>query len=196
MRRILVACEFSGRVRDAFAKKGWEAWSCDLLPTETQGNHIQGDVVEVINSQSWDMMIGFPPCTDLAVSGAAWFKKKQADGSQQRSIHFFMTLANASIERICLENPVGIMSSRWRKPDQIIQPWHYGHETTKATCLWLKNLPLLIPTSVVSKGERKFYASGKSSPMWHANSGGGCGKQRSITFQGVADAMASQWGNY
>lgn len=191
-----MACEFSGRVRDAFAKKGWEAWSCDLLPTETQGNHIQGDVVEVINSQSWDMMIGFPPCTDLAVSGAAWFKKKQADGSQQRSIHFFMTLANASIERICLENPVGIMSSRWRKPDQIIQPWHYGHETTKATCLWLKNLPLLIPTSVVSKGERKFYASGKSSPMWHANSGGGCGKQRSITFQGVADAMASQWGNY
>lgn len=146
--------------------------------------------------REWAMLIAFPPCTDLAVSGAAWFEQKRKDGRQQRSIEFFMHFANAPIERIVIENPVGIMSTIYRKPNQIIHPWMFGHETTKATCLWLKGLPLLKPTNIVGKGERKRYASGKSSPMWHANSGGGCGFERSKTYAGIADAMAQQWGAY
>jgi site-specific DNA-cytosine methylase len=191
--KVLVACEFSGVVRDAFTKYGHEAWSCDLLPTEAPGNHIQDDVLKILPA-GWDLMIAHPPCTHLAVSGAKFFKEKQADGRQQQAIDFFMALINAPIPKICVENPIGIMSTKFRKPDQIIQPWQYGHETTKATCLWLKGLPKLVPTNVVGKGERKHYASGKSSPMWHAKTGGGCGKERSITFQGWADAMAEQWG--
>ena len=189
--RVLVACEFSGIVREAFKKRGHDAWSCDLLPTEIPGQHIQGNVLPILN-QGWDLMIAHPPCTHLAVSGAAWFKNKQKE--QAEALEFVRLLLNAPIKKIALENPVSIISTRIRKPDQIIHPWMFGHETTKATCLWLKNLPKLIPTKIVSKGERRYYASGKSSPMWHARTGGGCGKQRSKTFQGIANAMAEQWG--
>jgi hypothetical protein len=191
--KVLIACEFSGTVRDAFIAKGHDAMSCDLEPTESPGPHYQGDVFDIIND-GWDLMIAHPPCTHLAVSGARHFAKKRQDGRQQQGIDFFMALANCGIPKYAIENPIGIMSSIHRKPDQIVQPWQYGHKTTKATCLWLKGLPLLVPTQIVSKGERQFYASGKSSPIWHAKSGGGSGKARSMTFQGMADAMAAQWG--
>ena len=191
--KVLIACEFSGTVRDAFIAKGHDAMSCDLEPTESPGSHYQGDVFDIIND-GWDLMIAHPPCTHLAVSGARHFAKKRQDGRQQQGIDFFMALANCGIPKYAIENPIGIMSSIHRKPDQIVQPWQYGHKTTKATCLWLKGLPLLVPTQIVSKGERQFYASGKSSPIWHAKSGGGSGKARSMTFQGMADAMAAQWG--
>ena len=193
--KVLVACEFSGIVREAFAKRGHDAWSCDLLPTEIPGNHIQGDVLgDVLYNGyiEWDLMIAHPPCTHLAVSGARWFKDKKLE--QEEALNFVRRLMDAPINMIALENPISIISSRIRKPDQIIQPWMFGHETTKSTCLWLKNLPKLEPTNIVSKGERQYYASGKSSPMWHAKTGGGSGKKRSITFQGIAGAMASQWG--
>lgn len=189
--KVLVACEFSGVVREAFRKRGHDAWSCDLLPTEIPGKHIQDDILKYLHI-GWDLMIAHPPCTHLAVSGAAWFKKKQKEQAEAKL--FFMQFANSHIPKICIENPISVISTYWRKPDQIIQPWQFGHQTTKATCLWLKDLPLLTPTNIVSKGERKYYASGKSSPMWHAKTGGGCGKKRSITFQGIADAMAEQWG--
>lgn len=183
MRRILVACEFSGTVRDAFARRGWDAWSCDLLPSESPGQHLQFDVLGVVN-QNWDLMIAHPPCTHLAVSGARWFKEKQAE--QQQAIEFFMQLANAPVSRICIENPISIMSSRWRKPDQIIQPWQFGHGETKATCLWLKNLPKLKPTKIVEGREQRIWKLPPSADRW---------KLRSITYQGIAEAMAEQWSN-
>jgi site-specific DNA-cytosine methylase len=189
--KILVACEFSGVVRDAFAAKGHDVWSFDLLPSERPGNHIQDDVRTTLD-HGWDMMIAFPPCTHLAVSGARWFKEKRQE--QEEALEFVRCLLGAPIPMIALENPVGIISTRIRKPDQIIQPWQFGHETTKTTCLWLKSLPHLVPTEIVDKGERRYYASGKSSPMWHANTGGGCGHERSRTFTGIAKAMADQWG--
>lgn len=190
---ILIACEYSGVVRDAFKQRGHNAVSCDLLPTEAQGKHYKGNVFDII-FQDWDMMIAFPPCTHLAVSGARWFKEKQADGRQQQGIEFFMGLVNAPIPKIAIENPIGVMSTYYKKPNQIIQPWQFGHETTKSTCLWLKRLNKLKPTNIVSKGERQTYASGRSSPIWHAKSGGGCGKERSKTYLGIAQAMAEQWG--
>lgn len=193
--RVLIACESSGAVRRAFRKQGHDAISCDLLPAD-DGNryHIQGDVLRRLGD-SWDMMIAFPPCTHLAVSGARWFKEKQADGRQQQGIDFFMALANADVPRICIENPVGIMSTRWRKPDQIIQPWEHGHEATKTTCLWLKNLPLLQPTIVVGKGRRHITKSGRSLPEWYnLPPSTDRWKIRSATFQGIAQAMALQWG--
>ena len=147
--RVLVACEFSGRVRDAFIARGHDAVSCDLLPSETPGPHIQLDVLEVIHGD-WDLMIAHPPCTHLAVSGARWFKDKQAE--QVDALAFVAALLCAPIPRIALENPISIISSRIRRPDQIIQPWQFGHGETKATCLWLKNLPLLVPTNVVDGG--------------------------------------------
>jgi len=189
--RVLVACEFSGTVRDAFAARGHDAWSCDILPTEKPGQHYQRDVLEVLG-HGWDLMIAHPPCTHLAVSGAAFFKRKERE--QREALEFVRKLLDAPIPRICLENPVSVISTRIRKPDQIIQPWQFGHETTKTTCLWLKGLPPLVPTNVVGKGERKVYASGRSSPMWHANTGGGCGHKRSVFFKGWAEAMADQWG--
>lgn len=190
--RVLIACEFSGIVRDAFLRLGHHAVSCDLLQSESQeGGHYHGDVRDILR-HPWDLMIAHPPCTHLAVSGARYFYRKQKE--QAEALRFVQLLLDAPIERIALENPVSVISSRIRKPDQIIQPWMFGHETTKATCLWLKNLPNLVPTKIVSKGERKVYASGKSSPLWHANTGGGSGKTRSVTFQGIADAMADQWG--
>jgi site-specific DNA-cytosine methylase len=193
VRRLLVACEYSGVVREAFKAKGWDAWSCDLLPTEIPGQHFQCDVLEVIGGQ-WDMMIAFPPCTDLCVSGAKHFARKRADGSQQRSIDFFMALANAPIKHIAIENPVGIMSTQWRKPDQIIQPWQHGHEATKTTCLWLKNLPKITPTNIVGKGARHVTKGGNSLPEWYnLPPSADRWKIRSATFQGIANAMAEQW---
>jgi len=182
--RVLVACEFSGVVRDAFIKQGHDALSCDLLPTDREGPHYQGDVRDVIDFP-WDLMIAHPPCTDLSVSGARHFPAKRKDGRQQRSVSFFMMLAKADIPRIVIENPVCIMSSLWRKPDQIIQPWQYGHGETKGTCLWLKDLPELIPTNVVEGREARIHNMAPSPDRW---------KKRSTMYQGVADAMASQWG--
>ena len=189
--RVLVACEYSGRVRDSFIAKGHEAMSCDLLPTEKPGPHYQGDVRDVMD-YPWDLMIAHPPCTDLSVSGAAWFEKKKMNGSQQMSASFFMMLAKSDIPRIAIENPICIMSRLWRKPDQIIQPWMFGHMEQKATCLWLKNLPVLHPSNDVkaqmmelpkNKRERLHYLP-PSDDRW---------KLRSETFQGIADAMAEQW---
>lgn len=196
--RVLVACEFSGTVRDAFIKAGHDAWSCDLEPTDTPGNHYQGNVLAILND-GWDLMIAHPPCTHLAVSGARHFAKKIADGRQQEGIDFFMALANSGIPRYAIENPIGIMSSKFRKPDQIVNPWEYGHSVTKATCLWLKNLPKLMPTNVVDKGGVKVLGSGKQMSQWYYDSS--ClppkerEKMRNKTFQGIADAMAQQWGS-
>ncbi|OHB71884.1 MAG: hypothetical protein A2W23_06450 [Planctomycetes bacterium RBG_16_43_13] len=189
--KVLVGCEFSGIVRQAFINKGHDAWSCDLLPADDNSiYHIKGDVLQVLNA-GWDLAIFHPPCTHLAVSGARYFRNKQKE--QEDALAFVRILLSAPIPMIALENPVSIISTQIMKPSQIIQPWQFGHETTKATCLWLKNLPLLQPTKIVNKGERRYYSSGKSSPLWHAKSGGGCGHKRSITFQGIATAMSEQW---
>jgi len=154
--RVLVACEFSGIVRDAFAARGHDAWSCDIRETERPGNHLQCDVLSVLND-GWDLMIAHPPCTHLAVSGAKHFAAKRADGRQQAAIEFFMQMVNAPIKRIAVENPVCIMSTIYRKPDQICQPWQHGHGETKATCLWLKNLPKLVPTNIVEGREARIH---------------------------------------
>jgi site-specific DNA-cytosine methylase len=180
--KVLVACEYSGTVRDAFIARGHNAMSCDLLPTDIDGPHYQGDVFDVIND-GWDLMIAHPPCTHLAVSGARWFKDKQQE--QAEALEFVRRLLNAPIERICLENPISVISSRIRKPDQIIQPWQFGHGETKATCLWLKNLPKLAPTNVVEGREARIHKLPPTSDRW---------KIRSKTYQGIADAMAAQWG--
>ena len=179
--KILIACEFSGIVREAFKSKGWNAWSCDLLDTEIPGNHYKGNVFDIIND-GFDMMIAHPPCTHLAVSGARWFKDKQTE--QVKALEFVRLLMNAPITRIALENPISIISSRIRKPDQIIQPWQFGHGETKATCLWLKNLPLLKPTNVVDGREQRIFKMPPSEDRW---------KKRSRTYPGIAEAMATQW---
>jgi len=181
---VLVACEFSGLVRDALEAVGCHATSCDLLPSERPGRHHQGDIRALL-SDDWDLLIAFPPCTHLAVSGARWFKFKQQE--QTQAIGFFMELAGAQIPRIAIENPIGIMSRLYRKPDQIIQPWQFGHGETKATCLWLKNLPRLRPTAIVSGREARVHREAPSPERW---------KNRSRTYQGVANAMANQWGNW
>ena len=195
--KVLIACEFSGTVRDAFTKLGHDAWSCDLEPSLKPGNHYQGDVMDIINDK-WDLMIAHPPCTHLAVSGARHFAQKRADGRQQQGIDFFMKLANSNIHRYAIENPIGIMSSEWRKPDQIIQPYHFGHNASKSTCLWIKNLPLLKSTNIVDKGEFVTFPSGKRMTKWYADSAKHSPKERekirNKTFQGIADAMADQWG--
>ena len=181
--KILVACEYSGKVRDAFIRAGHDAVSCDILPTEKPGPHYQGSILDILGD-GWDMLIAFPPCTHLASSGARWFAEKRADGRQKEGADFFMRMINAPIEHIAVENPVGIMSRIYRKPDQIIQPWQYGHGETKATCLWLKNLPLLQPTRVVE---------GREPRMWKLPPSKDRAKLRSETYQGIADAMALQW---
>ena len=191
--KVLIACEYSGRVRDAFIAQGHDAISCDLLPTERVGPHYQGNVFDIIND-GFDLMVAHPPCTDLAVSGAAWFAKKRADGSQQKSIEFFMALANANIPKICIENPIGIMSTLWRKPSQIIQPWMFGHPESKATCLWLKGIPLLIPTKNV-KPEMELLPRNKQMRMHYLPPSPNRWKVRSETYQGIADAMAERWSN-
>ena len=179
--KVLVACEFSGIVREAFKAKGHYAVSCDLLPTEIDGLHIQGDVLEILND-GWDLMIAHPPCTHLAVSGARWFKYKVKE--QKEAIAFFMRLVNADIPKICVENPISIMSTHYRKPDQIIQPWQFGHGETKKTCLWLKNLPLLQPTNIVEGREPRIYYESPGVDRW---------KNRSRFYKGIAEAMAEQW---
>ena len=190
--KVLIACEYSGIVRDAFLTRGHDAISCDILPTEREGPHIEGDVLDVLN-ENWDLMIAHPPCTHLAVSGARWFKNKVEE--QKEALQFVKTLLDAPIPRIALENPVSVISTRIRKPDQIVQPYWFGHEATKTTCLWLKNLPLLEPTNMVGKGERHITKSGRSLPKWYnLPPSADRGKLRSLTFQGMADAMASQWG--
>lgn len=192
--RCLIACEYSGTVRRAFRELGHDAWSCDLLPADDGSEfHIQGDVLPLLK-QDWDLMVAHPPCTDLAVSGAKHFAAKRADGRQQASIDFFMRLADADIPRTAIENPVSIMSTVWRKPDQIIQPWMFGHEATKTTCLWLKGLPHLVPTNIVDKGARHVTKSGKSLPAWYnLPPSPDRWKIRSTTFEGIAKAMAAQW---
>ena len=194
--KVLVACEQSGAVRDAFLALGHDAVSCDLLPTEVEGPHITGDVLKVIQGPAagWDLMIAFPPCTHLASSGAKWFAGKRADGRQQQAMDFVRALMDAPIPRIAIENPVGIISTQIRKPDQIIQPYHHGDPHTKTTCLWLKGLPLLTPTKVVSKGKRHITKSGRSLPDWYnLPPSEDRWKIRSRTFPGIAAAMADQW---
>lgn len=192
--RVLIACEYSGTVRDAFSDFGHDAISCDLLPSEKPGQHYQGDVRDILHD-GFDLMIAHPPCTHLAVSGARWFKDKQED--QRLALDFVRLLMDAPIPKIAIENPVSIISSRIRKPDQIIQPYYYGHEATKTTCLWLKGLPLLKPTHIVDKGPRHVTKSGKSLPSWYnLPPSADRWKIRSATFPGIAQAMASQWGSY
>ena len=184
MLKVLVACEYSGRVRDACTRMGHFAMSCDLLPTDAPGLHYQGDVTDILN-QGWDLMIAHPPCTHLAVSGARYFASKRASGVQQEALTFVRQLLDAPIPKIALENPVSIISSAIRKPDQIIQPWQFGHGETKATCLWLKGLPKLTPTDIVDGRDDRIHKMPPSPDRW---------KLRSTTYQGIADAMAMQWG--
>jgi hypothetical protein len=184
--RVLVACEYSGVVRDAFIRGGHDAMSCDLLPTERPGPHYQGDLFDVID-YPWDLAIFHPPCTHLSVSGSRHFEAKRMDGRQQAAVAFFMRIVRQSVHipKTAIENPVCIMSSLWRKPDQVIQPWQFGHGETKATCLWLKGLPPLAPTNVVDGRENRIHRMPPSPDRW---------KERSKTYQGIADAMADQWG--
>ena len=181
--KVLVACEFSGIVRDAFILAGCDALSCDLEPTERKGPHYQGDVRDVLYSENWDLMIAHPPCTHLAVSGARWFKDKKVE--QKGALDFVRFLMDTNIPKIAIENPISIISSHIRKPDQIIQPWQFGHGETKATCLWLKNLPKLQPTNVVEGRTARIHKLPPSATRW---------KERSRTFEGIAHAMAEQWG--
>ena len=181
--RVLVGCEYSGRVRQAFRNIGHDAWSCDLLESEDGSPfHIQGDVIPLL-SEDWDLAIFHPPCTHLAVSGSRWFKDKVKEQTEARV--FVQMLMDAPVPKIAIENPVSVISSRIRKPDQIIQPWQFGHGETKATCLWLKGLPKLTPTNVVEGREARVHRMSPGPDRW---------KERSRTYSGVADAMAAQWG--
>jgi hypothetical protein len=183
--RILVACEFSGIVSQAFRDLEHEAYSCDILPSEGPARwHIQGDALKALADEKWDLAICFPPCTHLAVSGARWFPAKRADGRQQAAVQFVRDLLAAPVPRICVENPIGILSTLIRKPDQIIQPWQFGHGETKATCLWLRGLPLLKPSNIVG---------GRTPRVHHASPGPDRWKERSRTLPGIAAAMANQW---
>lgn len=181
--KILIACEYSGAVRDAFIRRGFDAMSCDLLPTDVPGPHYAGDMFD-LELSAFDLLIAFPPCTDLAVSGARWFAEKRADGRQQRALDFVQRIMDAPVERIAIENPVSIISSAIRKPDQTIQPWQFGHGETKRTCLWLKNLPKLTPTDIVEGREPRVWKLPPTADRW---------KLRSMTYPGIADAMADQW---
>jgi len=182
--RVLIACEFSGIVRDAFLRRGHDAWSCDILPTEKPGPHIREDIIGGLAMwRRWDLMIAFPPCTHLASSGARWFKGKKFE--QLMAVGFVKALMEGPMDRIAIENPVGVLSTKIRKPDQIIQPWQFGHGETKATCLWLKNLPLLTPTNIVEGRMARVHRESPGPDRW---------KNRSRTLQGIAEAMADQWG--
>jgi len=202
--RVLIACEYSGAVRDAFIKQGHDAMSCDILPTDVAGPHYTGDVFDVIND-GWDLMIAHPPCTYLAVFGNRWLYNKDGSKNEERwknreaGLDFVRAIMDAPIKHIAVENPVSVISSEIRKPDQIIQPWQFGDEAQKTTCLWLKNLPKLKPTKIVGKGEFVTFKSGKKHPAWYAEAFAKAKtkaerqKLRSKTFQGIADAMAEQW---
>jgi len=194
--KILIACEFSGIVREAFKVKGHDAWSCDLIDTEIPGQHIIGDVLEILD-QGWDMMIAHPPCTYLANSGISWFYDGCVANNERfenlgLAEYFFLKLLNCNINKICIENPIQHHYARQviRKYDQIIQPYYFGESKSKRTCLWLKNLPLLIPTMIVDKGDFYLCHNGRTNPKWYSTSQ----KNRSRTFQGIANAMADQWG--
>ena len=180
--KILIACEFSGVVRDAFIARGHEAVSCDLLPTERPGPHNCGNVIHLLE-RGWDLMIAHPPCRYLAVSGARWFKERQKE--QVEALEFVRDLMFCSIEKVAIENPVSVISTKIRKPDQYVQPWQFGHPETKKTGLWLRGLPLLEPTNVVSGRSARIHSMPPGPDRW---------KNRSRTFQGIADAMAEQWG--
>lgn len=205
--RVLVACEYSGRVREAFRKRGHDAWSCDLLPSEDDSPyHLVGDALEEIwgglrsvigdmwlDDRPWDLIIAHPPCTDLAVSGARHFAEKIADGRQQRALEFVKSLMDAPCDRIAIENPISVISSKIRKPDQIIQPWMFGHPESKSTCLWLKGLPALKPTDDVREHMMTLPVAERNR-VHHMPPGPDRWKERSRTYQGIADAMAEQWG--
>lgn len=208
--KILIACEESDTLRSRFENLGFNAYSCDILPNRNNSNkHLQTDVFKIIH-ESWDVMIAFPPCTDLATSGARWFKEKQKNGVQQQSIDFFLKLANSNIKHIAIENPIGIMSKIYRKPDQIIQPYFFGDSAQKTTCLWLKKLPKLYHNKTpnlfddkithVEKGEFIKFDSGKKMSKWYSDAfkfkKEERAKIRSKTFEGIADAMSIQWGEY
>ena len=182
--RVLVACEYSGRVRDAFRAHGHDAWSCDLLPCEAGPAYHFQQPVEGVLSQGWDLMVAHPPCTHLAVSGSRHFHRKQRE--QAEALDFVRLLMDAPVPRWCIENPISVISSVIRPPDQIIQPWEYGHGEVKATCLWLRNLPKLMPTNCVDGREERVHLMPPGPDRW---------KERSRTYQGVADAMGAQWGN-
>ena len=199
--KILVACEFSGTVRDAFARFGHDAWSCDILPSDRGGQHLQDDALRVAYNGRWDLMVAHPPCTYLTVAANKWMRPEFAQRFPNRAQHredaieFFMALMNAPVKQIAVENPIGVISSRYRKPDQVVQPWMFGHGETKATCLWLKGLPRLIPTHIDGdmfapetpvEREQRLHNLPPSPTRW---------MERSKTFQGIADAMATQWGN-
>lgn len=191
MARVLVACEYSGIVREAFKAKGWDAWSCDLLDTEISGQHIKGDVLDILN-EGWDMMIAHPPCTYLCNGGNNWLNRRPDldwKGNRVKAAEFFMSLINAPISKIVVENPIGCMSTKYRKPDQIIHPYHFGHDVRKDTCLWLKGLPVLRHTKIIPPPYRKIdFWSNKRNPD---------GKSlKSKTYQGIANAMATQWTNF
>lgn len=206
--KVLIACEFSGIVREEFKKLGHDAWSCDLLPTEILGNHYQGNVIDIINDD-WDLMIAHPPCTYLSNIGAKWLyetkprKTNTLIGEERKlaqidAIEFFMLLINSNIPKIAIENPVGIMSTKYRKPDQIINPWQFGDSFDKRTCLWLKNLPKLVPTDIVERGEYTTFKSGTRVATWFLDAAKLSKEERqkirSKTFPGIARAMAEQWG--
>jgi hypothetical protein len=195
MPRLLVACEYSGRVRDAFTAKGWDAWSCDLLPSEREsGHHYQGPVEDLLK-QHWDMLIAFPPCTYLCSSGMHWTTRGKRDPQlTEDALVFVRLLLDAPVERIALENPVGCISTRIRKPDQIIQPWQFGHDASKKTCLWLKNLPPLQPTEVLPIPATGVWGNQTPSGQNRLAPGPDRWKERSKTYEGIANAMAAQWG--
>lgn len=183
--KVLVACEYSGTVRDAFIRLGHDAMSCDLLPTDAPGPHYQGDVRDILND-GWDLMIAHPPCTYLCSSGLHWNKRRPERAAQtEEALQFVQLLLSAGISKIALENPIGCISTRIRKPDQTVQPWQYGHGECKATCLWLKGLPKLNATNIVQGREPRMWKLPPSKDRW---------KIRSQTYQGIADAMAQQWG--
>ena len=194
--RVLVACEFSGIVREAFRKRGHDAWSLDLLPAEDGSKFhfydydltlgpLYHEMLQLNNHGLWDLIIAFPPCTHLASSGARWFKDKERTGVQDAAVRFVLSIANARCDHIAIENPIGVLSTKWRKPDQIIQPWMFGHGETKATCLWLKGLPKLVPTNIVKGRHGRVWREAPSPERW---------KNRSRTLPGIAEAMAEQWG--
>jgi len=183
--RVAVLCEFSGVVRDAFAARGHEAWSCDLLPTEHRGNHVVGNALDYCSIwETFDLVITHPPCTYLAVSGARWFRQRVRE--QLDALAFVRALMALSVPRLALENPISVISTKIRKPDQIIQPWQFGHPETKATCLWLRNLPKLTPTKIVDGREARVHRASPGPDRW---------KDRSRTLVGIAEAMAEQWGS-
>lgn len=193
--KVLVACEFSGTVREAFSRKGHDAWSCDLMPSEISGQHIQGDVLSVLGD-GWDLMIAHPPCTYLTVSANKWYRDQPPRESgalvgherreaRKAAVDFFLKLMSCDIPKIAIENPIGVLSTLYRKPSQVVQPWQFGHGETKATCLWLRGLQKLEPTCIASERKQKMHLLPKTADRW---------KIRSRTYQGIANAMADQWG--